>query len=519
MIAESFERDAPQAAARRLRDSVLQFAPVFLTAIAAVWIVMSFTYPFGWDQGILSWAGHIVARGGLPYRDAWDMKGPAAFYAFAATERLFGVNLWGVRFVDALLLIGAALCVSAAVSRLVTPRMGKWSAIVFVLWYASHSYWNTAQPDGWAAMLLAIAVLPTLVNRTALRPRRIVLIGIGIGITILIKPLYGAFVLLPVCLVVGAPLRRSSRVGLAASLAGGLLVPIAICAGWFAAHRAFGELWSVYVRYPATVYDALGGITFLDAGRGIVEYFLRAPVVAVGLPIVIVGVLTLWDTNQLEASVLVGWLMVATLLVVAQGRFFAYHWLPILPPAVVLGSIGFESIARRHITLAAIVGVLILANVIAPIALEEARFAAWLSGGATARYYDGYGQPGDDMRAVKWLEREGGTGKVFVFGWNAAIPWLGHRETVSRFGFSMPLLIEDDRGFRDRYRDELLAAIRRDPPQFIIVGSDAPRILRRTMTVADFPALAGVLHESYKPVVSFGAIEIHERLVVSAAGS
>ena len=64
-----------------------------LAALAAVWVTASLSWPFGWDQGILAWAGDVIHQGGMPYRDAWDIKGPLAYYLYALAQWLFGKNL------------------------------------------------------------------------------------------------------------------------------------------------------------------------------------------------------------------------------------------------------------------------------------------------------------------------------------------------------------------------------------------------------------------------------------------
>ncbi len=481
-----------------------------LIAVASLWTVMSLTYPFGWDQGILAWAGDVVLRGGLPYRDAWDMKGPAAFYGFALTQAIFGVHLWGIRVVDAALLLMATISIGRAASKLTDPRVGCWSAILFFLWYASHSYWHTAQPDGWVAMLMAVVMLPALVDDEPIGVRYMGLMGTCVGLTTLIKPIYAVFIVLPLICVIRSRTTRQLAAG--AAVLGGWLLPIVLCAVWFEGHGAFDDLLAVYVRYPATAYAELGTLGLDARARGIVEYLFQAQVVTVALPIVIAGAPALWEVRRTAMIVLVSWILLAGFVVVLQGWFFSYHWLPVLPAAVLLAAVGFHSLLPRAKAFALTLLAVIVFHCLAPIVWEELRFVSWATGGTdTAAYYDGYGEAGQDMRAVQWLDENRAEGKVFVFGWNTSIAWLSHRETVSRFGFSMPLMIGEGLDIRAEYRNELLRALRTDPPQFIIVGTQAQRILRQSMTLADFPALADLVHDSYKKVAEFGAIQIHER--------
>lgn len=76
-------------------------------ALAPVWL----------DQGILAAVGDVIRRGGMPYHDGWDMKGPVAFYRFALAQWVFGRHLWSARVLDALLLLGGSAVVARIVAR------------------------------------------------------------------------------------------------------------------------------------------------------------------------------------------------------------------------------------------------------------------------------------------------------------------------------------------------------------------------------------------------------------------
>jgi hypothetical protein len=177
----------------------------------------------------------------------------------------------------------------------------------------------------------------------------------------------------------------------------------------------------------------------------------------------------------------------------------------------VLGAAGVHALLTRTRTLALAVCWVVAVLCVAPIALEEGRFLSWVSGRrSTAAYYDGYGEAGNDMRAVAWLGNHGIAGKIYVFGWNTSVGWLSRRETVSRFGFSMPLLLGEGTPLRSQYRDELLQSLRADPPRYIVVGTQSQQILGRVLTIHDFPELADLIRTSYEKVAEFGQVQIHQ---------
>lgn len=490
---------------RRLAHHAQTATMAALSAIAILWAVMSLTYPFGWDQGLFAWAGNVVAHGGLPYRDAWDVKGPLVHYIYAFAQLAFGVHLWSIRIVDLAFLTTAALAIMRVMTVLIDRRTARWSALFFVLWYASHSFWHTAQPDGWAGMMVMVAAAPVV---GAGRPRaaHFVALGVTIGLATLTKPLHAAMLLPPFAVVFFAD-TTARRLRATAALLGGWLAPLALTALWFAANGALGELVRVHLR-DAAYYAAATGSGRL---QGIVNDLLTRRVLSVGLPLGVYGAWVLWKLDRTAAILFGGWAAIAIGIVIAQDRFFAYHWLPFLPPAVVLGAVGARELRKQVPIFAALLVGVLFVHAVAPIGLEEARFASWIAGRSSRdAYYDGYGpEPGSDIRAANWL-RQQPPGDVFLFGWNAAVPWIADRHVVSRFGYSLPLLLNGAPGVRAKYRDEALAAIDTERPRYVIVGVQSERIMGVAMSLADFPELAARINQRYRERARFGTLILYE---------
>jgi hypothetical protein len=484
-------------------ERVISVLEWIATAIAALWIAMSFTYPFGWDQGIFSWAGDVIVRGGMPYVDAWDIKGPLVHYAYALAQSLFGVHLWSIRVLDAALLVTATIAVRRSVAAVADRAAARWAGTLYFLWYASHSYWHTAQPDGWAGMLLVLALSPLLARTTPVGSVPLGIAGLCVGLMTLFKPLFGVFLLLPLAHL--AMVQGLTRVGPYVTVVAGWMFPIALMAAWFARHGALDELIAVHLKYSA-LYSGLGPG---DPLRSTVEY-VASGVMVVALPVVVYGSVVLWRRKREAAIVLVSWVALGILVVLAQNRFYAYHWLPIVPAVAILAAIGLHDLRSRMPVLAYIAYGLVLLRSVAPIVVEELRFVRWATGNMDHdAYYDAYGESGDDMKAVWWLRETARPGHVFIFGWHSGVGWLGGRQTVSRFGYSLPLMLAEG-PTRSQYRAELLEALRATPPQYIVVTAQSAHILDQPMTIADFPELADLVSRVYREVAQFGEITIHE---------
>lgn len=147
---------------------------------AAVLLAPTLWYPFGRDQSVFAFVGSVIARGGMPYRDAWDIKPPGIYLLYALLARLSGADGWRlmhlVRIADLLIaaLTGALLVLLARSLRLGTGAvtgtdsggtfgelpLGPIAALWYTATYLQGGFWGLAQAETWAnPMALGAALL------------------------------------------------------------------------------------------------------------------------------------------------------------------------------------------------------------------------------------------------------------------------------------------------------------------------------------------------------------------------
>lgn len=507
--------------------------------LVAFWGAQSLARPFCWDQGIFAWVGSVVLQGGLPYRDAWDIKGPVTYLVAAAAEALFGRNEWGLRALDLAIVFVGAAALAALAQRLTRSRVAPWwAALLFVLWYAALDYANSAQADGWAAVFLAVAML-AFVGDGAPRPRHellgAALAGALIGACILIKPTYGAFLLAPAAyalVAAGASPRAARwsavpRAGVVrdaapriAVLLLGVLLPVALCAIWFARAGALDALVDVYLRYPLQVYTGVDS-PWIWRVQAAAEWLLLRPL-AVPLPFAFVGGVSLLRRNRPAGLLLVVWALTAIANVLVQGKFYPYHWLPLYPPFALLTGIGIAAVYRgvrgpaervhAHAPGARELFVAVAAVVVCSAALVPLQTVyRWTKVLVQARPRDRYeaieygsdGRQVASMRAVAAYVRERTEAGERVLFWSLhpGYNYLIGRSPPGRFAFPLPLLQAPASTAGRAYRREFLASLEAEPPAYVValapahcsaLSFDEPRC------VSSFPALAEFLARGYR---------------------
>lgn len=493
--------------------------------LVGLWALSSLWYPFGWDQGIMAWVGSTILDGGMPYRDAFDIKGPVAHYVFALAQALFGHNLWGIRVLDLLGLASSGWLISRVVGRYADARTGTWSAVLFVLWFAGLTFWHTAQPDGFAAMFLALGFLP-LLRHDSPSLRRTLWAGVMVGLTIAIKPHYAVFLAVPGVHFAATVWRQPRVVAVhLAVLTLGTAATVGSVVAWFAYRSALDALVEVHILYNAQAYTSGASLAIGQRLRGIVEYVRSGELFVVLLPATLIGAARLYRTERAAMWTLTSWAALAFAGVVLQNKFFDYQWIPMFPPVAILSAVGMHSAlthgaaarARRREgdertpTLGHALFVVILLHAVVQPAFEVANWASYVLGiRDEAAYYDTFGVPGPDHRMARYIEENSEPDDLLIImGWNIEILYMTRRPTISRLAYSLPVWMGEGTPLRERYRDELMNDLRTTPPELIVVAPQAEPLLGREVSIDEFPEFRRYLDERYRTEVEFGPLILY----------
>jgi hypothetical protein len=466
-------------------------------AALTAWAVTYITWPFSNDQGNLAWVGDVILSGGMPYRDAWDVKGPGAHLLFAFVELLLGKNEWGVRVFDLAMLAMCAACLRSIVREYAGPGATRWAIVVLLLWYASLNHHNTAQPDAWAG-IMATGAVALMLTRTRLSPISGLAAGALIGFCALIKPTYLPFFALPLvdglCHVRVEGAGRVARFWLASVV--GVAAPIALCVWWFWSRGALDDWIAVHLHWIPSSYTQVDA-AWLNRGQYLITFLTTerfAPVV----PLVVGGLWIVRQQSGRDVLMLVSWILAAVCGVLIQGQFYPYHWHPVYPPLALLAGIGLDALWTSltevapaesppqdaaqpapgklriaNIVAAALATVVLLGAITAPL-VHLYRFARGAVAGDFSNYerieFGPFAHRGGVFpELVDYLRaRTAPTDAVLLWGSAAGVNYLSDRPAVSPFGFIQPLVDPPDTELRRRYRDRFMSRLTSAPPRYVI---------------------------------------------------
>jgi 4-amino-4-deoxy-L-arabinose transferase-like glycosyltransferase len=494
---------------------------ILLGLFVCVRTILSLWLPFGWDHGMMAEVGHTFLEGALPYRDAWDMKGPVVYVAFAAAEAAFGRNMWGIRVIDAAIMVSAAAILGSTASRLTASRNGPWVAFAFLLLVSSNGWFFTAQPDAWVAAAGTFAIAPYLNSTKHPTLFQAWISGLMIGLTALIKPLYVIFLLSPAAAIALQNKRLlSERLQHWLMLALGLSAPFIVILLLYVDQKALASLIEVHILYPIESYSSVRQLSFETLASNFAYHLRERPMVehlplvalAAVLPFIAAGTWSLRKSRTIFATV-TSWTVIALFCIIFQGQFFAYHWYPLYPPVIVLAAAGLATVDVIASRLSTILCLLYLSALAMPLSITPVKETLWTAryifGLITeAQYYSKFQfreyNVNDQLEAVAYLSaRAHSADQLFVLGHETIINYLSGLKPPTRFIFSLPLFAQGP--FLQAYRLEALDRLERAQPRYVIKG--AP------YGWSKFPEFESWLDSRYKHAKSFGYLDLYERVL------
>ena len=471
-----------------------------LSAIALLGLP-SILYPFHPDQAMFAYIGDRWLHGGLPYRDAWDVKPPGIFALYAAAQAVFGRGMAAARWADLYMTVTAGLFIYLLARRSLRPPLAALAPVLFALvYFTAFEFQDSAQSESFGAAFIAAYVW--MLFRAADSGRRRWLIGAGIllGFAALLKTTFVLFAFLLPAVVGGGGFRSLARRSLL--LAAGIALPLAATAAYFAAHGALGYLGELLVSQKAygSLPDSAG---LAKALRSTARFFRERPAMLMLCVIAGIGAWRSFKNRGPESNLYLAWTGIAAAMIAIQWRCHSYHFLPLLPPLSLLAAqfVTPTTDDRRPTTdgnpkskiqnpksefvgrPSFLVPLALLLILLTPLAMGMRRYGLAiqrLTGGIDEKQYwacfaaPGWYPFGTSAETAEYVRKHTSTtDNVLVFDYDPAVYFLSERIAPTRHLSNEPIVgaIFFPAKLRDRWRRELIRDVNANPPALLVVGT------------------------------------------------
>lgn len=500
--------------------------------LAALCLSPLLLLPLARDQGHFAYAGQVVLDGGLPYRDVFDQKGPATHYTFALAMALFGQTAWGVRcffFLVALLTTRFAATLGARLAG-IQARLACALAVALALVQGDEgTAWHSGQVED-LLLALQLAAVCLFGNEAAAGSRwRSALAGGLLGLACTYKPT-AVLPSIALLIIAGACLPRaehtarlSYRSWLVYSL-GGFMLPPLMALGYLATRGAFDDFWMVVVDFNSAYAELKNG---LAKGLGmLVTRWGRLTVLASG------GALAVRIRSARTTDRLLWGLTAANLsMIVWQGKFWPYHWTPLIGCLAVFAGISAAHVAADlrsrlgHCSPAAVPAMVALLLAAVPVDLKYLsgmwRGTAQVAVGRQsldkfrARFECGAVDADVHRQAAEYIRTHTSPDEtVLVWGYETVVNFLAGRRAPTRFAVDRILCLD---GFKRQaeWRAEFLDSLAESPPAYIVVVDHNGTSMWRESTdeLRRFQEFHDLVSRTYVEEIRFDRLRLFRRSV------
>ncbi|WP_298909589.1 glycosyltransferase family 39 protein [uncultured Aliiroseovarius sp.] len=514
------------------RETVWWAVRVF--TILVVPFIGSYTLlePFGRDQGIHATIAFGLDEGLVTYRDVYNMKPPLTTAMHWVSQALFGHSMAAIRALDlviATLTVLGLIEIGRQLGR--HPIFGFATAIGFSVLYFSYGYWEHAQTDGWAGFLAVPALLLMLRGwrRKNDQTRFAMMVGAGaiLGVAFCFKyTIGGAGILVFVPLLanlIGKSDIRFYAADFLACCVGGVIALAAVVAV-----LVYFGAWADFIQIQEFVLSYIG-YKNPDAPGILVGFLLPGMASIYVLGVVFSGLFCAaseWvKTKRSTALALcILWIFAGWLSGGAQGKGFAYHFLPLVPVYALLIGVGIEYFStlfddrKRSFGIAC---VLMLALYIPSAAAKSNKFGiiAFATGGEGSVYFSEL-KPTTDFDLPETLDVAAALNKhqepgdtLFVWGYASMLYFLTETPPLYKYPYSWPFMVNHYAG---QHNQDLIARLKASPPTRIVVQpKDAvPWVTGNQRSseeqLNEFPELRAFITGSYRLIEQYPRFKLYE---------
>lgn len=460
-----------------------------LLIIFVIWILALpiSHYPLGRDQGEFSTIGRGLLEGKVLNVDLWNPKPPAIFYLYAGAQRLLGLSVFALRVLDLWMYPLVAAAMYWLGRRLGGSVVGLLSAALFGVFYFTETYWTLTQNDGLVILPLVYGIVFTVQAGRTIRWEWAVTAGAAAGMIFWFKYPYALFgVIFAIEIGYLAYRRRGwgySGKYLIAFAVGGLVVVGGVIL-MLVAQSAFDDL--VEAARVTVQYTALGSSSSL-ADATVLNAGLQARwqhwwlLIVLGLAW---WVIPRFGQGRKDWRLIWLWLLAGLVVVAVQRKGYDYHFLPMLPPMILIGADSLAQTASCLIQMTAsqrqysgswrivVVGVTMLLGIASMINGIWCDSWAYQIGQESPMEYAGRFRGGDveaaeSLQVSEYLRTRVTLGdSLFIWGFRPEVYYLSDLRPATRFLATFPLVAD---WYPPVWREETVETLWAALPPYVLV--------------------------------------------------
>jgi hypothetical protein len=284
-------------------------------------------WPLIHDATLMHYIAWLIDRGGVPYRDAFDMNLPGAYLLHLAVLRLGGAGDLAWRLFDLGWLAATCLLLVGYCRRIGDGWAAAAAALLFALYHLSGGAWHAGQRDFLLCAFLLLGAWGVARGTEQGAAGGLLWGGLALGAAMVIKPhaaLYWLF-----CAVIAA---RDRSWSMSASRAAGLVITAGLVVpgtvfGWLAWRGGLGPFVDIFGGYVIPLYSRVGRVAPWQA---IVWHAYGRPLIILFGLLVVLALLAPASREPARKGLALVGVVYGVIHFVVQGKGWEYQLYPLM---------------------------------------------------------------------------------------------------------------------------------------------------------------------------------------------
>jgi len=435
-------------------------------------MLVQLTWPYDIDQLLFATVGEVILNGGMPYKDAWELKGPAVFYIIACINWIVDNKEYGLRVFD-------LICASFGFFifyKICSKLSDSFTAIFLVSVFGSYYFqdnWVAAEPDGWASFLVMLMVYILLNDNNNLKNRNTIYMGFIIALLTCLKPPFVLFSLLvPIYAFLSDHTSNKERIVFITKTATVSVVLLFLVALFFWTNAALEELINILFIYNIEFHRDIWGITSeKNIITGSTRIFTLDNFIALS-PLFLIGVFLSFKLDIKRSILLFSYLCISIAILIIQNSYLEYQHLILVPPVLFFASVALNKSNNKIVIYSLCLMVLYLCYHDKYPKYFFNAYKLYTNEISAEEYRDRVNLRNDRQiwEVVKYLNITNKEKRpVFVLGFEQGINFFSGNPIATRFIYNMPF-IESDGEYYKKISKTLLDDLSKSKPKFIITS-------------------------------------------------
>ncbi len=451
---------------------------ILLIAVTVIIRIRSLAAPLERDEGEYAYAGQLILQGVPPYSQAYNMKMPGIYAAYAVILAVFGQTPSGIHFAIMLINTATIILLFFLTKRLFGPIAGVASAVFFAIASMGSDIQASINAESFV-ILPAIAGIILLLNFTNTKKYLSLIIGgVFLGIAFMMKQHGAGFILFGFLLLLWKqirqkPLNKRNLIFVISIYSFSVLLPFLITCFILWCCGVFEKFWFWTFEYARHYVSMIP----LEIGTGVLKKTLTRIIPSAGLVWLsaLLGLLSIvWNKKIRKHSVFLIGFLICSFLAVCPGFYFRGHYFVLfLPVLTMLAAVGVVAIGdlfapgTKSAGKTAFVSILIILAVWFQGFYSQRKCLLESDPVRIARNNFGICPFPEAFEIAKFIKSHSNeSDKIAVLGSEPEIFFYSHRRSATAYIYTYPLM--EPQPYAAKMQREMISQIEADKPRFLV---------------------------------------------------